>query len=200
MLKLPDWVSQRLPAKGASERMLLVAVQKGDAVAAKKLVQLLAPKAHALAWRMLGDAAGAQDVVQDALIKLLQADHFKGEASITTYFHTIVTRLCLDRLRVLKGSPFLPTEDLDVLEISDDGSTNPQHRLAQSQQAQSVQQALMALVPRQRVALALWAYQDAQATDIARIMGLEVNAVHQLLHRAKINLKHQLGDNHGTRP
>jgi RNA polymerase sigma-70 factor (ECF subfamily) len=200
VLKLPEWVSQRLPVKGASERALLLAVQKGDAKAAQALVQLLAPAAHALAWRMLGDTAGAQDVVQDALLKLLQTGQYQGEARLATYFHTIVTRLCLDRLRARKGSPFLPNEDLALLEVPDDGATDPQHRLAQAQQAQSVQQALMALAPRQRVALALWAYQDAQASDIARIMGLEVNAVHQLLHRAKINLRHQLGETHGPRP
>lgn len=133
MLKLPEWVSQRLPGKGASERALWLAVQQGDAKAAKNLVQLLAPAAHALAWRMLGDSA------------------------------------------------------------------DPPHRLAHAQQAQSVQQALMALAPRQRVALALWAYQDAEAAEIARIMGLQVNAVHQLLHRAKLNLRHQLGETHVPR-
>lgn len=199
MLKLPEWVSQRLPGKGASERALWLAVQQGDAKAAKNLVQLLAPAAHALAWRMLGDSAGAQDVVQDALIKLLQTDQYKGEAGLATYFHTIVTRLCLDRLRVFKGSPFLSNDDLALLEVPDNEDADPPHRLAHAQQAQSVQQALMALAPRQRVALALWAYQDAEAAEIARIMGLQVNAVHQLLHRAKLNLRHQLGETHVPR-
>lgn len=194
MLKLPLWVSQFSPHVGASDRVLLSSVVKGDAQAAKKLVQQLSPRAHALAWRMLGDAAQAQDVVQEAFIKLLQSEDFKGDASVATYFHTIVSRLCLDRLRVASATPVSLEDDLQLLDASDEGASDPQRSHMQSQQTHRVQHALMSLKPRQRVALSLWAYQDATAADIARIMGLETNAVHQLLHRAKINLRHLLGE------
>lgn len=194
MLKLPLWVSSFAPHAGASDRALLAAVAKGDAQAAKKLVQQLSPRAHSLAWRMLGDAAQAQDVVQEAFVKLLQSGGFKGDASLATYFHTIVSRLCLDRLRVASGTPVSLEDDLQLLNASDEGAADPEQSHMQSQQTRQVQQALMSLKPRQRVALSLWAYQDATAADIARIMGLETNAVHQLLHRAKINLRHLLGE------
>jgi RNA polymerase sigma-70 factor (ECF subfamily) len=45
---------------------------------------------------------------------------------------------------------------------------------------------------RQRAALALWAYHDATISEIAKATGLEVNAAHQLLHRAKINLRKKM--------
>ena len=54
-------------------------------------------------------------------------------------------------------------------------------------------QAAMARLPaRQRMALAMWAYADADVADIARSMELERNAAHQLLHRAKAALRQQL--------
>ena len=180
-----------------ARRILAPAIEHGGTHNERDVFDAVVSGAAQL-W-MLGDSAGAQDVVQDALIKLLQTDQYKGEAGLATYFHTIVTRLCLDRLRVLKGSPFLSNDDLALLEVPDNEDADPPHRLAHAQQAQSVQQALMALAPRQRVALALWAYQDAEAAEIARIMGLQVNAVHQLLHRAKLNLRHQLGETHVPR-
>lgn len=194
MLKLPLGFKPFVPNKGASDLALLASVRQGNAPAAKKLVQLLSPRAHALAWRMLGDAALAQDVVQEAFIKLLATDSFQGEASVSTYFHTIVSRACLDRLRVARGTSVSLEDDMQLLETSDEGASDPQRSRMQSEQARQVQQALMSLKPRQRVALSLWAYQDATASDIANIMGLEINAVHQLLHRAKINLRHLLGE------
>jgi len=48
---------------------------------------------------------------------------------------------------------------------------------------------MMFLNPRQRAALALWAYQDATVAEIAKAIDIEINAAHQLLHRAKINLR-----------
>jgi RNA polymerase sigma-70 factor (ECF subfamily) len=45
---------------------------------------------------------------------------------------------------------------------------------------------------RQRAALALWAYHDAGIPEIAKAIGLDVNAAHQLLHRAKINLRKKM--------
>ena len=53
-------------------------------------------------------------------------------------------------------------------------------------------QAMSSLLPRQRLALAMWAYADSDIADIARTMEIETNAAHQLLHRAKISLRKAL--------
>ena len=58
--------------------------------------------------------------------------------------------------------------------------------------ALQLQAALARLPARQRMALAMWAYADADVADIARSMELERNAAHQLLHRAKAALRQQL--------
>ena len=46
-----------------------------------------------------------------------------------------------------------------------------------------------ALPPRQRLAIAMWAYADADADAIAQALGLTTNAAHQLLHRARRSLR-----------
>ena len=48
------------------------------------------------------------------------------------------------------------------------------------------------LSPRQRMALAMWAYADADLAAIARALELDANAAHQLLHRAKAALRQHL--------
>ena len=76
--------------------------------------------------------------------------------------------------------------------VTEEPSPNPEQTLALHQSADQVQQALMQLPPRQRLALNLWAHHDASVADIAHTLDIPSNAAHQLLHRAKINLKHHL--------
>ena len=58
-----------------------------------------------------------------------------------------------------------------------------------------LQAAMQALPPRQRMALAMWAYADADVVQIARSLELDTNAAHQLLHRAKTALRRSLQEN-----
>lgn len=182
----PWWA--KLTALGKTTELdVLEAARGGDPRAARQMVAALSEAAHGLAWRMLGNTADAQDVVQEGFIKLLNS-RFRGESKLATYFHTLIARLCLDRLR----SPGRAHEVWDEDHVTEDPSPNPEQTLALHQSADQVQQALMHLPPRQRLALNLWAHHDASVADIAHTLDIPTNAAHQLLHRAKINLKHHL--------
>lgn len=182
----PWWSKLRALGK-TTELDVLEAARGGDTRAARQLVASLSEAAHGLAWRMLGNTADAQDVVQEGFIKLLNS-RFRGESKLATFFHTLIARLCLDRLR----SPGRAFEVWDEDNLTEDPSPNPEQTLALHQSADQVQQALMQLPPRQRLALNLWAHHDASVADIAHTLDIPTNAAHQLLHRAKINLKHHL--------
>ena len=162
----------------------------GDTKAARQLIASLSPKAHALAWRILGDSSEAEDIVQIAFIKLFEAKQYDGKAALSTYMHTIVTRLCLDKLRISASHKLDYGFEFD--ELVSDGKLSPIESLEKKQSDSSVQHAMQFLNARQRAALALWAYHDASISEIAKATGLEVNAAHQLLHRAKINLRKKM--------
>jgi RNA polymerase sigma-70 factor (ECF subfamily) len=182
------------PTAAAEDLALLTLAQQGDASAAKVLFKRLAPRAHALAWRMLGDAAQAEDVVQDALVKLFQVRQFQGQARLSTYFHTMVSRACLDICRSHHPVQFdseLADENADQLQVN-----GPDMALGQGQQAGLIEAALQSLPPRQRLAISLWAYHDHSAADIARVLQVDRNAADQLLHRAKTGLKKRLEHAH----
>ena len=185
--ELSPWLAKFTQLGPRSELEMLAAARGGDPRAGRQLVASLSVAAHGLAWRMLGNTADAQDVVQEGFIKLLNSP-FRGESKLSTYFHTLVSRLCLDRLR----SPGRTHEVLDEDDRTEDPSPNPEQTLALHQSADQVQQALMHLPARQRLALNLWAHHDASVADIAHTLDIPTNAAHQLLHRAKINLKHHL--------
>lgn len=183
----PNWVSTFLHKTDA---WLFDQACHGNEKAAHALVSKLSPKAHTLAWRMLGDSVEAQDVVQEGFIKLFETQQFEGASALATYFHVIVTRLCLDRMRVNRSVGFDLSDELQ--DLVEDESQNPFKDLQVAQSSSLIQKAMMQLKPRQRAVLTLWAYQDTTTSEIASIMALEVNAVHQLLHRAKINLREKL--------
>jgi len=173
-----------------AEAAAFSAALNGDTKSARKLIASLSPKAHALAWRILGESREAEDIVQTAFIKLFEAKQYDGKSALSTYMHTIVTRLCFDKLRASASHKLDYGFEFDEL-VSDSTST-PFEVLERKQSDSNVQHAMQFLNARQRAALALWAYHDASISEIAKATGLEVNAAHQLLHRAKINLRKKM--------
>jgi RNA polymerase sigma-70 factor (ECF subfamily) len=181
-------LNQILPLHWQSQAALYEKAVKGDADASLQLVKQLSPKAHAVAWRILGNAEDAKDVLQEAFIRLWKAHQFGGQSSLDTYFYKIVTRLCFD---------YLKTKHKYSVEFFDEESVEGSDRVAQSHEdALSVQQAIQLLNARQRMAISLWAYQDADVAEIAEVLEIDKNAAHQLLHRAKLNLKKILESHH----
>ena len=168
------------------------AASGGDPQSARRLVQQLTPTALALARQMLGRQEDAEDVVQESFLRLWGArPSDDAGAQLATYFHTIVLNRCRSHL-VRQRELSLGPDELTALHdrhqqeaeapASDEPGTDPAR----------LQAALGALPARQRMALAMWAYADAQAPEIATALDIDTNAAHQLLFRAKRSLRERL--------
>lgn len=167
----------------------------GDPASARALVARLTPPALALARQVLGRPEDAEDVVQDSFLRLWSArPDDQITAQVSTYFHTIVLNRCrslLSRQREWATDP----DELQTLQEqqADTALASPgTEPLDEARQTSQLHSALTALPPRQRLALALWAYADADAAAIGLALGIEANAAHQLLHRAKRQLRSAL--------
>ena len=164
----------------------------GDAASATELVCLLTPQAHGLAMQMLGRTEDAQDVVQDAFLRLWGARPADDQgARLATFFNTIVLNRCKTLLVQRRE---ISTDQELLVSLADQAqqeSTAADRPLPQASATQ-LQAALARLPARQRMALAMWAYADADVPDIARALELDTNATHQLLHRAKTGLRQLL--------
>lgn len=198
-----------LPASGPALRLanadgwhLLRQANHGHEASARQLVRQLSPMAHGLALQLLRHAADAEDAVQDAFARLWASQATDGHgATLATYFNTIVINRCKTRLverRELATDPelLIPMADERQLDHTPDATVwgDTDAPIVGSQQA--VAQALERLPARQRMALAMWAYADADVPDIARSLNLTANAAHQLLHRARQALKQMLTMGH----
>ena len=195
--QLGRWIGRTLARAGAALPLghdweLWHRACGGDAPSATELVRRLTPQAHALALQMLRKTEDAQDVVQEAFLRLwgCRPSDARG-AQLATFFNTIV----INRCKTLLGQRRELSTDHEVLTGLADAHQQ-QAEAGASQwpafSAPQLQDALGRLPARQRMALAMWAYADAEVHEIARALEIEVNAAHQLLFRAKAALRQLL--------
>lgn len=166
---------------------------EGDPGSARSLVQLLTPTALALARQMLGKPEDAEDAVQESFLRLWSArpEDLHG-AQLSTYFNTIVLNRCRTQL-VRRRELTMAPDDLVVLQDLQQAHTDAAGTQAwDAVTPQQLLDTLAQLPARQRLALAMWAYADASAADIAQALEIDANSAHQLLHRARAGLRHAL--------
>lgn len=161
----------------------------GDAAAVRGLVNRYSPGVLALAARMLGDRAEAEDVTQETFIRAWKAlPSWEPRAKFSTWLHRVALNLCYDRLR--KRREVLS----DAIPEHADGALGPQDALDQAQRVKAVEDAISALPERQSAALTLCALQGHSQTEAAEIMEVSVEALESLLARARRTLRGQLLD------
>ena len=170
-----------------SDETMMLAVARGDLAAFERLVLRHQESAWRTAYRMLGCHQTAEDVAQEAFLRVFEAaKRYRPTAAFRTYLYRIVVRLCLDHLR--KRRP-LPTDNL----LPADDWPSPEQGAAHAEQAQAVQEAIGRLPPKQRTAVVLRYYEGLSGREIAVAMETSLKAVERLLARARATLEGLLG-------
>lgn len=171
-----------------SDDALLVLYANGDKAAAHALTYRLTPMVFSLANRMLNDRAEAEDVTQEALMRLwkIAPDWRQGEAKVTTWLYRVTSNLVTDRLRKRKGV------GLDEIPEPVDTKPDTQTQLHLADRAQALNGALQKLPDRQRQAVVLRHLEGLANPEIAEILSISIEAVESLISRGKRNLSGQL--------
>lgn len=162
---------------------LLAAYARGDRAAAQVLTVRLTPRAFGQAFRLLGDATEAEDVAQEAMLRLwrIAPEWRPGEARVTTWLYRVVANLCTDRLRKRKRTG-VPLED--IAEPADP-TPSVEARMQVRARNDALRAALAALPERQRIAVTMRHFDDAPNPEIATVLGISVEAVESLTARGK---------------
>lgn len=160
------------------------AVARGDLAAFDELVLRHQRPAWTLACRFLGDRHEAEDVVQDAFVRLLEAaDRYQPTSSFNTYFYRVISRLCLDRAK--KKRP----RCLEAVPDAFDDGPDAAGEMDRRQSAKAVRAALDTLPPQQRLAVVLRYYEGLSYQDIASVLDTTPKAVERLLARGREHLQ-----------
>ena len=175
-----------------SDEALLAAYGKGDGAAARALTARLCPRMLGYAQRMLHDQFEAEDVVQEAMLRLwkIAPEWRVGEARVTTWLFRVVTNLCTDRLRSRGGGR--RTVGLDGVAEPADPARPALAGLAQAERLAALNEALSRLPARQRQAVVLRHIEGLSNPEIGAVMGIGTEAVESLTARGKRGLSNIL--------
>jgi RNA polymerase sigma-70 factor (ECF subfamily) len=167
-----------------SDEALLVLFANGDPWAARALTLRLTPRVLGFAARMLSDRTEAEDVAQEAMLRLwrMAPDWQQGEAKVATWLYRVASNLCLDRLR--RSRP----RGLDEVAEPEDAAPGVVARLIEADRAMALDEALAALPDRQRQAVVLRHMEGLTNPEIAAVMDIGVEAVESLVARGKKGL------------
>lgn len=168
-----------------SDDELLSMMQGDDTWAYRLLVERHIDRAYGIALRVLKNAADAEDVAQDAMVKAWQKRHEwqAGRAKFSTWLYRVIVNRCIDKLRV---------PDCDWIENVDepaDESEDALTGLLRQRLYSQLERALAELPALQRVALTLSYHESLNSKEVAEVMGTTVYSVESLLKRGKQGLR-----------
>lgn len=159
-----------------------------DATVAGRLEELYvthAPSALRFAFYLSGDREQAQDLVQDAFVRVAGRFAYLRKPDVFgTYLRRTIFNLHTSRLRRLR---------LERDYLSREHRVDPGHSDADPAERDEVWHAILQLPPRQRAAVVLRFYEDLSERESAEILGCSVGALNQLVVRATATLRERFG-------
>ena len=177
-------------AENEDEGALLARVAAGEERAYRALVDRHLPSVLGIARRMLRDDAEAEDVSQEALLRLWRnaAGLELGANGVRPWLRRVVSNLCIDRARARRN-----VNVTDAVPEESEPAGQLRH-LAERELAGRVDAALKALPERQRLALTLFHYEGMSQIEVGNTLGISDEAVESLLARARRTLKAALAE------
>lgn len=164
------------------EAQLVARVAAREEAAFRVIIDRHATTLHRIAWRMMGDAAEAEDITQEAMLRLWDhASRFDTRQPIKlgAWLKRVTTNLAIDRLRMAKR-----TSDSEVPERADD-TPLADAQIEAAQQTDTARALLGALSDRQRAAIVLTYYEELPNAEAAEALDMNIKAFESLLHRAR---------------
>ena len=174
------------PPDVETDPALMARVGRGDAGAFRALVDRHLTRVHRLSARMLGNVDEAEEVAQDAFLRLwVHAPRWRANADggALPWLRRVATNVCLDRLRRRRF-----TAEAEPADRPDPAALAPAV-IDAARVGRAVERALSSVPDRQRAALVLTYYEELSNADAARAMELHVKAFESLLLRARATLR-----------
>lgn len=157
----------------------------GDGPAFRHLVEKHQGFVYRLAYRFVGTVGDAEDITQEAFIRLWKNLHrYKPEIKVTTWLYKIVTNLCLDFLKSRNNRSNTRMRDVnDHVGMSSD-LTADQSLITEELQV-AVEKLTAELSPKQKAVFVLRDLEEVEMADIAQILSMDSGQVKSNLYYAR---------------
>ena len=170
-------------------RDLVTRLRRGDSPAFEELYHQQSGKLYNVAFRMLGSAADAEDVLQEVFLQAHRQIHtYRGEALLGTWLYRMAVNACLDHLRSRQGRQQKATdffEDGDLAEPVASRAWQPDRALDRL----DLEAAIDRLPPSYRMAFVLHDVEGHEHHEIGDMLGIATGTSKSLLHKARLRLR-----------
>lgn len=181
--------SGEAPPAGRSADMALVErCRRGELGAFEELYRAHAARLNGLITRMLGNAADAEDVLQEVFLTAhRKLDGFRGDSALGTWLYRLATNHCLDHLRSRAVRAGQVTDGLDDTPgLADAGS----RAIAERTVARlDLERALARLPEGSRAAFLLYDVEGLEHREVAEVLGVAEGTSKSQVHKARMKLR-----------
>ncbi len=189
-----------MAAEQDPDAALMLRVKQGESAAFAELVDKYKQPVLNLVYRMLHDAAEAEDLAQNVFVQVYKsAERYKVSSKFSTWLFTIARNLSLNELRRRArhpaeslDAPHPEQEDQPLHQVEDRKTASPPAALIHGELVQKLEEALAELPENQRTAILLCRQDELSYEDIAEVLGCSLSATKSLIHRGRETLKQRL--------
>lgn len=175
------------------EREWLQQALRGDTEAFGQLVQAYERPVYNLAYRMLGNAAEAEDAAQETFLRAYtKLATYQPERKFVNWLLSIASHYCIDRLRKNQRAPQVSLEDPLPPQWLTSDAPRPDQEVSKKQSRDLVRKMLDRLPEVYRAAVVLRYWYGLSYSEIAETMGTTESAIKSRLHRARRMLAQDL--------
>ena len=172
----------------AAEAIWIERARGGDEAAFGALVDRYRDRAYGLAMRIVRVPAEAEEVAQDAFVRVWRAlPGFRGDAAFSTWLYRIVVRRALDRAAVLKTRRQREAEVEMAADLPDERADGSGAEALW--RSRRLERLMGGLTEVQRIVVTLYYYEDRSVEDVSEVLGMPENTVKTHLRRAREALR-----------
>lgn len=171
------------------ERELIAKVRRGDAGAERHLYDAHVDRVYRLAYRVTGDEELAQELTQEAFIRVFdRIDQFRGEASFGTWLQSVATSVIYNGMRKVKR--FRQRE----FEFDEVGAIAATERRAEPDLRERLHRAVDDLPDKYRIVFVMHDVEGYTHEEIGAALGMQVGTSKAQLSRARAKLRDALAE------
>jgi len=177
--------SQRDMGMSTTDSELVARIAARDQSAFRDAIEEHSVRLHRIAYRMVGDAHEAEDIAQEAMLRLW--DHAPrwsgGGLKLGPWLKRVTVNLAIDRLRVAKrNSGAEVPEQVDTAPLADEA-------IGMAEEQMQARRLIDSLPDRQRAAIVLTYFEELPNAEAAAVLDMNIKAFESLLHRARASLR-----------
>lgn len=168
------------------EAELVEAAALGNVGAFSELVRQYRARVVRTAYGIVGSIQGAEDVAQEAFIKLWNTlPHYRARGAFGSWLYRIVVNSAIDALRRRRDE--VPLDELQSV-----SKERPEESVLRGAEHERVREAIRSLPPSSRAALVLREYEQLSYKEIAEVLQVPIGTVMSRLHYARHALRKKL--------